>query len=200
MVLKAQRIVRDLVEQGLQLQELLTSQGWEFCFIGGIAVQRWSEPRFTKDMDLTVLTGYGPEEQVARFLLSHFTARIHDPIEFAVYNRVVLLQNEYGTGIDISLGALPFEEDVVRRATIEEYVPGISLRICTAEDLIIMKSFAARPLDWHDVRGVLVRQGTKNLDWPYIYRHLTVLAELKEEPEITTELEKLRGEVAGSEP
>lgn len=200
MVRKVQNKVRDLVEQGLELQELLAAQGWEFCFIGGIAVQRWSEPRFTKDMDLTVLTGYGPEEKFTRFLLSHFKARIHDPIEFAIYNRVVLLQNEHGTGIDISLGALPFEEDAVRRSTIQKFVPGISLRLCTAEDLIIMKSFAARPLDWHDVRGVLVRQGTKTLDWPYIDGHLAVLAELKEEPEIVTQLQKLRDEVAGSEP
>ncbi len=62
-----------------------------------------------------------------------------------------------------------------------------------------MKAFAARPLDWNDVRGVLVRQGTKNLDWPCIDRHLTVLAELKEQPEIVTQLQNLRDEVAGSE-
>lgn len=34
-------------------------QGWPFCFIGGIAVQRWAEPRATADVDLAVLTGFG---------------------------------------------------------------------------------------------------------------------------------------------
>ena len=34
---------------------------WQFCFIGGVAVQRWGEPRLTQDVDLTVLTGVGNE-------------------------------------------------------------------------------------------------------------------------------------------
>lgn len=45
--------MRDLVEQALELQNLLARQGWKFCFIGGVAIQRWSEPLLTKDMDIT---------------------------------------------------------------------------------------------------------------------------------------------------
>jgi hypothetical protein len=63
-----------------------------------------------------------------------------------------------------------------------------------------MKAFASRPIDWNDVRGILVRQGTKKLDWPYIRRQLQPLCELKEAPEIMTQLEKLHREVAASEP
>ena len=59
-----------------------------------------------------------------------------------------------------------------------------------------MKAFASRPLDWNDVRGILVRQGTSNLDWPYIQRQLQPLCEIKEAPEIMMQLEKLRREVA----
>lgn len=29
------------------LQEFCEFRGWQFCFIGGIAVQRWGEPSFT---------------------------------------------------------------------------------------------------------------------------------------------------------
>ena len=67
MVRKVEANVRDLVEQGLDLQNLLTAQGWQFCFIGGIAVQRWSEPRFTKDLDLTILTGYARKSNSRSF-------------------------------------------------------------------------------------------------------------------------------------
>ncbi|MBX7208099.1 MAG: hypothetical protein K1X78_07305 [Verrucomicrobiaceae bacterium] len=55
------------------------------------------------------------------------------------------------------------------------------------------------PLDWNDVRGILVRQGTSNLDWPYIQHQLQPLCEIKEAAEIIAQLEKLRREVALNE-
>jgi hypothetical protein len=36
-----------------QVQQLCQQHGWRFCFIGGVAVQRWGEPRLTQDVDLT---------------------------------------------------------------------------------------------------------------------------------------------------
>lgn len=39
------------------LQAFCERAGWRFCFIGGVAVQRWGEPRFTQDADLTLLKG-----------------------------------------------------------------------------------------------------------------------------------------------
>ena len=45
-----------------ELQTVCESQSWEFCFIGGLALQRWGEPRETVDVDLTLLTGFGGEE------------------------------------------------------------------------------------------------------------------------------------------
>ena len=54
-----------------------------------------------------------------------------------------------------------------------------------------MKAFAARPRDWVDIDGVIIRQAGK-LDWTYIDQQLGPLAELKEAPEIMEELEKRR--------
>ncbi len=96
-----------------------------------------------------------------------------------------------GIGVDISLAALPYEEEMISRATPFEMVPGRTLRICSAEDLIILKSFASRPQDWIDVENVIVRQ--RVLDWDYILPRITLLAELKEEPEIVIRLAMLRG-------
>ena len=69
-----------------------------------------------------------------------------------------------------------------------EVYPGIHLRLCTAEDLIVMKAFADRPLDWNDVKGIIIRQGVDQLDWEYVFHHLTPLAEIKEQPDILTRL------------
>src|SRR5271165_3394476 len=48
---------------------------------------------------------------------------------------------------------------------------------CSAEDLVILKSFADRPQDWVDVERVIVRQ-TGKLDWKYILDQLKLLMEL----------------------
>ncbi|MCX6867297.1 MAG: hypothetical protein NTV46_13945 [Verrucomicrobia bacterium] len=191
--------MKDLVEEAAELQVLLEAQGWDFCFIGGLAIQRWSEPRLTKDMDLTLLTGFGNEVPFVDLLLAHYTPRRADAREFALMYRVLLLQTASGIGIDIALAGLPFEETAVGRSILVEYAPDIRLRTCTAEDLIVMKAFADRPQDRIDLRGILVRQGTGNLDWKHIWEHLTPLVELKESPEILSHLKMLLQEVRQSE-
>jgi hypothetical protein len=40
-----------------EVQSFCQSQGRKFCFIGGVALQRWGEPRLTQDVDLTLLIG-----------------------------------------------------------------------------------------------------------------------------------------------
>lgn len=191
--------MKDLVEEAAELQTLLESKGWDYCFIGGLAVQRWSEPRLTKDMDLTLITGFGDEEPFVDFLLGHYTPRRQDARDFALTYRVLLLQTASGIGIDIALAGLPFEELAVRRSKWVEYAPGIKLRTCSAEDLIVMKAFADRPQDRLDLRGILVRQGTGNLDWNHIWEQLTPLVEVKESPEILIHLKGLLAAVRESE-
>ncbi|MDY0165339.1 MAG: hypothetical protein RBS80_02285 [Thermoguttaceae bacterium] len=55
----------------------------------------------------------------------------------------------------------------------------------------MLKAFAARPKDWLDIEGVIIRQ-TGRIDWTYIRRQLLPLVELKEAPEIMDELERRR--------
>ena len=155
-------------------------------------VQAWSEPRYTRDVDLTLLTGFGGEEAFVDVLLAHFPGRRPDARQFALSHRVLLLRDERGLGIDVAMGALPFEEQAVRRAMPVEAFPGVWLRFCTAEDLIVMKAFASREQDWRDVRMTIVRQGADHLDWDYIRTQLRPLAEAKESPEIMDQLEDLR--------
>jgi hypothetical protein len=57
-----------------------------------------------------------------------------------------------------------------------------------------MKAFAARPQDWVDVKGILVKQRGK-LDWDHIARELSTLCELKEAPEIMDDLMRMRTEI-----
>ena len=81
---------------------------------------------------------------------------------------------------------------MVSRATYQDYLPGFKLKICTAEDLIVTKSFADRPKDWLDIESILIRQ--PDLDWEYIFEQLTPIVELKEAPEILIRLERLKSQ------
>jgi hypothetical protein len=51
-----------VLEAALQLQSFFLARQWRFCFIGGLAVQKWSEPRVTEDADVTLFTGFGGED------------------------------------------------------------------------------------------------------------------------------------------
>lgn len=180
--------MKDVIAAALELQNFCQSHSWRCCLIGGIAVQRWSEPRFTHAADLTLLTGFGNEETYIDLLLAQFPARSPGERSAALQNRVVRAQSSTGVPLDIALGALPFEERTIARATPWK-VRGVNPRLitCSADDLVVHKAFAARPRDWIDLEGVLKRQGPK-LNVAQIWEKLGPLVALKEQPEILTTL------------
>jgi hypothetical protein len=183
--------VIELFEQAKLLEDFCESQEWRSCFIGGIALQRWGEPRLTVDADLSLYTGYGQEEQFIDLLLARFQPRIPDAKAFALRNRVLLLRSQAGIGLDVALAGLPLEQEIIGRASLFPFLPELSLTTCSAEDLVVLKAFANRSQDRVDIEGVVRRQRDV-LDWPAIFERVTPLIELKEEPEILDLLRKLR--------
>ena len=81
---------------------------------------------------------------------------------------------------------------MIQRALLAEFLPGSPLRICSPEDLIIMKLFAGRETDLRDARSVVVRRGKANLDWDYIGSYTRELANLKEDPTVLRNLNLIR--------
>jgi hypothetical protein len=171
------------------VQRFCLERRWQFCFIGGVAVQRWGEPRLTQDVDLTVLTGLGNEERFADALIGAFAARRSDAREFALRHRVLLIRTGSGVDVDVAFGALPFEERSIQRASPWVWTADLSLITCSAEDLVVHKVFAGRDLDWGDVERILTRQHGR-LDLFQIREELQPLLELKGEPEALTKLEQ----------
>ena len=181
-----------LFDAARDLQRFINARGWRFCFIGGVAVLRWGEPRLTRDVDVSLLCPFGSEDEITEPLLtSGYSGRIPDAREFARRSRVLLLTAGNHVPIDIALAALPFEEGLIERSTLFEFDAGYSLRTCSAEDLIVLKLFAFRPRDVLDVETVVLRHGAA-LDWAHIEANLAPLAEIKAQPEIMSTLQKLR--------
>jgi hypothetical protein len=69
-----------------EIGDWLDSQGSRACIIGGLAVQRWGEPRLTRDVDLTVMAEIGSEEPLVDACLARFSPRIPDARDFALRN------------------------------------------------------------------------------------------------------------------
>lgn len=179
-----------LFHAALEIQSFFEEAGWKFAFIGGLALLRWGRRRTTEDVDGTILTLFVDEEKTVDKILDRFESRVSDARNFALNNRVLLLTASNGIGADISMGGFPFEERMVERSSLFEYDRGFVLRTCSAEDLIVLKAFAARDKDWADVRSILERQRGK-LDIDYVLDNLRLLAELKESPEIMDRLENM---------
>lgn len=178
-----------VLDAALEAQAAYRAAGLRGCAIGGVALQRWGEPRFTADADLTVLAETGEEARVVDALLEHVPARIDDAREFALRSRVLLARSGDGVGLDIVLAGLPFERRVIDRATPWHLGEGVELDTCSAEDLLVMKAFAGRDRDWADITGVLERQNDK-LDLELIRKELRPLLQAKEAPELGDELER----------
>jgi Nucleotidyl transferase AbiEii toxin, Type IV TA system len=174
----------------VDVETFCAARGWRCSVIGGLAVQRWGEPRQTRDVDLTILAGLGREEQFVDPLLAHYRARIPDARRFALERRVLLVETAAAVPLDISLGGLPYEERVITRSTPFEFEPGARVTTCSAEDLVVLKAFAGRTQDWLDIEGVLVRQG-RRLDRTLVIDELRPLLELKGDTEADEHLHAL---------
>lgn len=70
---------------------------------------------------------------------------------------------------------------------------GAHLLTCCAEDLIVLKAFAARDRDWADIESIAARQ-SKQLDGSLIFNEFAPLAELREESRATARLTALKDE------
>ena len=180
----------DVFVAAAEVEAFCRGRGWRFCFIGGIAVQRWGTPRFTQDVDLTLLTGFGGETAYVEALLGRFAGRVREARRFALAHRVVLARTSGGIDLDIALGALPFEEGAVGRASVWRVRDQIELTTCSAEDLIVHKVFAGRERDWSDVESVLTRQHGR-LDLDHVHEELAPLLELKDDTEALPRMERL---------
>ncbi len=179
-----------LFQAALEVQSVFQELEWRFCFIGGLAVLRWGEPRMTQDIDLCLQCGFGAEVKYIEPLFSRFNSRIPNAERFAQENRVALVSASNGVAIDISLSGLPFEDEMIDRATFFEFYPNTKLITCSAEDLIVLKAFADRAKDWIDVESV-VKRNLSTLETAYILKQLTPLAAVKEGSHILEKIMQL---------
>lgn len=67
-----------LLEAAGEIAAVCRARSLRYCFIGGLAVLRWGEPRLTRDVDLTVVVGFGDEAAAVDTLLASLSGRMTD--------------------------------------------------------------------------------------------------------------------------
>ncbi len=160
----------DLLVAAREVLQWLQEADVPACLIGGLAVQRWGEPRLTQDVDITVLAGER-EDALLEACSARFRPRVAAAVEFARTRRVLLVSASNGVAVDLALGSISFEREVIDRGSDYDYAPEMRLRTCSAEHLIVYKAVAARPRDVADLEGIVVRQFDR-LDVPLIRQWL----------------------------
>ncbi len=116
------------------MQRALKKGGLEFCFIGGLALQRWGEVRHTDDIDLAVWCPLGQERRVVEVLGRTITSLEEDAWGMAKVARMYLGRSEAGQGVDASLAFLPNERRMLDRAVDVDVGLEMPLHCCSAED------------------------------------------------------------------
>lgn len=173
------------------LQKLISRFNYRGVVIGGIAASVLGQARYTEDLDAMILLS---TKDIPQFLEAAkqegIEPRIENAVDFARKSRVLLLHHIItDTNIDISLGILPFELEVIERSSIQEFDDSLQVRLPTPEDLIIMKAIAYRPKDLEDIRTLAVKY--TNLDFARIEFWIKTFAELLETPELWGQIEKI---------
>lgn len=173
------------------VQRLLSRFDDRGVVIGGTAVSILGRPRLTEDVDAMFLLSI---QDIPRLLdaakKEGIAPRINNVEEFAGKNRVVLLRHiPSDTSIDISLGIMPFEEEMVERSTLYELDDSLKVRLPSPEDLVIMKSIPRRPKDLEDIRSIA--QKYPDLDKKRIKKWVSAFGEILDQPDLWKQIEAL---------
>jgi predicted nucleotidyltransferase len=177
------------------LLKLLKEGNIPHVLIGGLAVSQLSRPRLTADID--VLTYLDHDSRIPKLIESTtsagFSLRIQEAEAFARQNRVLLLiHDQTRIPVDLSLGILPFEREVIERSS-RVSAGHLQLPLPSVEDLIILKAVAHRAVDLQDIAALV--EAHPNLDRTRIEQVVDEFAEALEMPEI---LEDVRSILDGS--
>jgi predicted nucleotidyltransferase len=172
------------------LQHLLHKFDDRGVIIGGIAVGFLGKPRFTADVDAVFLLS---TQDIPKFIelaqAENIVPRMREVEDFARKTRVLLLKHApTEIDIDISLGILPFEEEMVERGSTQSF-SNLSIRLPTPEDLIILKAIAHRPKDVEDIRTIAAKY--PDLDVKRIEKWVKAFGDVLETPDLWDTIKSL---------
>jgi hypothetical protein len=151
-------------------EDFLARNQVRHMLVGGLAVALRGQPRATADVDMVLAADVDEALALVQQLSNSKFRPLFADVEEVVQTSLILplRHREQGVKVDLAIGLSGFERQAVERAQLCE-VAGTQIPVATAEDLIIMKSLAARPRDEQDLEGLVTAQASL-LDWSYCER------------------------------
>lgn len=145
--------------------------GIPYMLIGGQAVLLYGEPRLTRNVDVTL--GVGPErlpDLLGWVRENGWQVLVETPTEFVGKTMVLpCLEPASGIRIDLIFSFSLYEQEALERAR-RVTIGGAEVRFASLEDLIVHKTIAGRPRDLEDLRNVLLKN--RSFDIEYVRRWL----------------------------
>ncbi len=145
---------------------------FQYALIGGVTMSVWSEDRFTKDIDLTVILKE-TEWPIFEEFLKKSKDIIIDKTAFDSGSPVPYLIRIHfkGRSIDLLLALTDYQEGLIGRAITKE-IMGHQLNIASPEDIIVSKLIAGRGQDMVDAEKIV--KTISDLDIAYIEKWVKV--------------------------
>lgn len=150
----------------------LGSRQVAWAVVGGFAVSARADARFTRDVDVAVLTG---NDHDAESLVHDLTARgyaIETLIEHDVTDRLATVRlrapDPLPVIVDLLFASSGIEDEVVRTAELLEILPGLRVPVASVAALLVTKLLArddvTRPQDAADLRALRAIATPDDLD------------------------------------
>jgi hypothetical protein len=142
-----------------------------YCLVGALAVNAWGRLRATQDIDLLVLSDVPSRTELLDALLAHGFQIDELWLEQNPMAKDVVMRLTHHSHPTIPLDLL-FANDpqsqsaLTHRRSLQLF--GVSLYICSPEDLILLKLKAGRPHDFEDALGI-VKNPRLQLDLDYLW-------------------------------
>ncbi len=150
------------IQSFIALNQFFQRHKIRYCLIGGIAAGYWGEPRYTQDVDFTVVSHTGSLKEILK-LLSKEKFKVEKKGDSQA--KITHFKTK-SCHADLILSEIPYQDWVVQRA-IPVTIFDITVPICTPEDLIILKLIANRRQDLLDIEKTLEKNSAQ-LDKNYL--------------------------------
>lgn len=153
-----------LFEALAQILSRLDAQGARAAVLGGLAVSAWTEPRFTRDVDLAVAVQTDADaERIIRQIRAD-GYRLLAAVEQTATGRLSTVrllppgESEEGVIVDLLFASSGIESEIVDAAALIDIGAGAPVRVARVGHLIALKLLAhdpvARPQDGLDLRAL----------------------------------------------
>lgn len=139
---------------------LEATTGFKVVVIGGVARGNWAPPRNTDDVDVIVASPRLEPFIAAAAAVGLITVP-EEVLALAPAEMTRLRLPEHPSGpvrLDVIAASHPYHQRLIARSHVVT-MAGLTFRVASAEDLILLKVLADRPQDRADVSAIMAAQG-----------------------------------------